>query len=158
MILPDKVIRKYVEHGHIEIKPPVRDEQYQPASLDVRIGSKLYRPSDDMMISSGTVHTFEPDKAYIGHTKDYIEMPDDLAAQLTGRSSMGRNGLIIHKTAGWIDCGFCGQITLELYNFGDEPVEVSVGDRVGQLVFFRMEDSPDESYDGQYQGQRGISR
>jgi dCTP deaminase len=99
-------------------------------------------------------HKLIPGKRYLGHTKETIGLPNDIAAQLAGRSSIGRQGVIVHKTAGWIDPGFEGDITLELMNFGSEPVDLQAGERIAQLVFFKL-DYPSEGYDGSYQNQSG---
>lgn len=155
MILSDTFIRQHLESESIVVKPAYEPDQIQPASFDVRLGNQLYQPSTDETRIDSEAHVLEPGEAYIGHTMDYIELPNDLAAQLTGRSSIGRKGVIIHKTAGWIDPGFEGEITLELYNFSDEPVFLDVGSRVGQLVFFGLSTPAEEPYDGQYQGQKG---
>jgi dCTP deaminase len=156
MILSDKTIEQFIVNGHIEVSPSITEEQVQPASLDVRFGHELYDVHEDRHLEDDS-HVLEPGRAYIGHTRDYISLPNEIAAQLTGRSSVGRKGVIIHKTAGWIDPCFEGQITLELYNFSSEPVSFDVGDRIGQLVFF-MIDKKSSGYDGQYQGQTGITR
>lgn len=155
MILSEQSIKSAVSRGKIVVEPEPRHEQFQPASLDVRLGDQLYKVSDDSMLERESTHCLEQSEAYIGHTMDYVEIPNDLAAQLTGRSSIGRQGVIIHKTAGWIDSGFRGEITLELYNFSDEPVFLDVGQRVGQLVFFELDRPAENAYDGQYQDQRG---
>lgn len=157
MILSDKSIREHVQSGKIVIEPDPTDEQIQPASFDVRLGSQLYETSSNTLRVDDDTHVLEPDEAYIGHTMDYVELPNDIAAQLTGRSSIGRQGVIIHKTAGWIDSGFRGEITLELYNFGTDPVFLDVGSRIGQLVFFQL-DRSSAGYDGQFQDQKGPTK
>ena len=153
MILSDKAIQQALDDDVIGLEPEYEEEQIQPASFDVRLGGQLYDVENDTYKSSMTL-TLEPGKAYIGHTLDNIKLPTDIAAQLTGRSSVGRRGVIIHKTAGWIDPGFCGQITLELYNFSNTVQKFVVGDRIGQLVFFPL-DQDSDGYDGQYQNQEG---
>lgn len=155
MILSDESIRQRIVEDDISVSPAVEEAQVQPASLDVRLGEELYDVEQDVHIIDDKL-LLRPGTAYIGHTKDNIHLPDDLAAMLTGRSSVGRKGVIIHKTAGWIDPGFKGQLTLEMYNFSDEPVTFDVGDRIGQLVFFVL-DTASSGYDGQYQGQEGIT-
>lgn len=156
MILSDRTIAEYIEQGKIEVEPSVEPEQVQPASLDVRLGDEMYNQNDDVLIESvGETIGFMPGVPYRVPTMDRIKLPDDIAALLTGRSSVGRQGVIIHKTAGWIDPGFEGTITLEVLNFSNELVNFNVGDRIGQLVFFKL-DQPSQGYDGQYQGQEGI--
>lgn len=152
MILSDRTIASHIDDNKIVVEPDVRPEQVQPASLDVRIGSEL-RYLDGSRVGDLTL---EPHTPYLGHTMDYIELPDDIAAMLAGRSSVGRSGVIVHKTAGWIDPGFNGQLTLELYNFSNQPINYEPGERIGQLVFFEL-DTESHGYDGRYQGQRGAT-
>jgi dCTP deaminase len=153
MLLSDVSIRERISEDIVVTPEPV-EEQFQPASFDVRLGEQLYHAATDTTSVDGNSHVLEPREAYIGHTMDYVELPLDVAAQLTGRSSIGRQGVIIHKTAGWIDPGFRGEITLELYNFSEDPVVLDVGSRVGQLVFFQL-DQESTGYDGQFQDQLG---
>lgn len=136
------------------IEPEPVEPQFQPASLDLRIGGELYDPTNDEFFDE---LTFKPGRFYIGHTLDYVEMPTDVAGVLTGRSSVGRNGVVVHCTAGFIDPSFCGQITLEICNFSGEEVTFQEGDRVCQLFFMQLDEATD-GYDGQYQGQQGITR
>lgn len=154
MILSDTTIRTYVNTDVIGIEPEPTEDQFQPASFDIRLGEELLEPENGFTHVDEGSHRLAPGRAYIGHTKDHVTLPNHIAAQLAGRSSVGRKGVIIHKTAGWIDPGFSGEITLELYNFSDTPVELDVGSRIGQLVFFVL-DSKSTGYDGQYQDQTG---
>jgi len=170
MILSGKTIKQKVESGEIVIEPEPDDCQYQPASLDFKLGDQLYNvakgsytPNDNKEV------VLQPNIPYLGHSLEWLELPDDIAAFATGRSSVGREGVIIHKTAGWVDPGFTGNLTLEMYNFnfvlrqskyGHEIVvedqssrSYEPGARIGQLVFFPL-DQPSDGYDGQYQGQK----
>lgn len=156
MILSDTTIETLIEEGTIGVSPGIEDEQIQPASLDVRLGRQLYDVEQDMTMVDEDDLLLRPGATYIGHTMDYVELPNNIAAMLTGRSSVGRKGVIIHKTAGWIDPGFEGQVTLEMYNFSEESITFDVGSRIGQLVFFAM-DTESSGYDGQYQQQTGIT-
>lgn len=161
-ILSDRDIKRRLEAGNISIDPEIRTEQIQPGSLDVRMGEsysneylqETYEDVDEIVI--------EPLTFYLGHTLDYIEMPRDLSAMVSGRSSWGREGLIIHATAGWIDSSFNGQITLEIFNLSNKNVVIEPGERIGQLVFFEMSSEPDEAYDekelSKYSGQTGPTR
>lgn len=153
MILSDQSIRDCVYGDVIVVDPLPEEEQIQPASLDVRLGEKLYHFDGDKSVKA-TQHQLQPGERYLGHTVETVELPNYIAAQLAGRSSIGRQGIIVHKTAGWIDPGFSGEITLELMNLGNEPVDLKTGKRIAQLVFFKL-DSPSSGYDGGYQGQRG---
>ena len=154
MILNDQTIRQSVEQKKIEVEPLPEDEQYQPASLDVRIGAHTYDPVENTTVQTNEV-VLHPGDFILGETVERVSLPADIAALLTGRSSVGRQGVVVHATAGWIDPGFDGRITLEMYNMSDEPVAFDVGERVAQLVFFQMVAPAVEPYDGQYQGQDG---
>lgn len=137
MILNDGSIASAIDSGKIVIEPEITGNQIQPASLDVRLDR-------DVVLEPG-----EPQQPL---TKDYIELPNDIAAMLTGRSSIARNNVIVHKTAGFIDPGFRGQILLEMLNFGKKPASYNEGDRVAQLIFFPLI-CRSRGYDGKYQDQ-----
>jgi len=145
------------ETGDIGCDPLPTEEQIQPASLDVRLGNEFAELArgDEFKFEREKL-TLKPGVRYLGHTKEIIDLPNDIAAQLAGRSSIGRRGVIVHKTAGWIDPGFKGQITLELMNLGDGEVVLEEGERIGQLVFSKL-DQPSSGYEGGYQGQTGAT-
>jgi dCTP deaminase len=156
MILSDKSIHAKIASGKIGIEPTPDTGQVQPASLDVRLGREFYKEGMDAPWTNGEEVVLEPGVPYLAHTKESIDLPNDIAAQLTGRSSIGRQGIIVHKTAGWIDPGFKGEITLELLNMGNEEKTLEVGSRVAQMVFFQL-DHPSSGYTGQYQNQSGAT-
>lgn len=156
MILGDREIRDRLSTGSIVVEPLRSKAAIQPASLDVRMGNEL------LDTVSGTLNednsfVLEPNRFYLGTTLETVALPLDVAAQLAGRSTMGRKGIVVHKTAGWIDPGFRGQITLEMYNFSAEAVEIVAGERIAQLVFFQTL-TPTNGYDGQYQDQQGVTQ
>ena len=97
-----------------------------------------------------------PNQFVLATTMEYFELPDDLTAFVEGRSSLGRMGLFI-QNAGWVDPGFKGEITLELYNANRCAIELKAGRRVGQLVFAKMDDKALNPYKGKYQGQKGAT-
>lgn len=152
MMLNDAAIVSRLEQQEISCDPTPDEKQIQPASLDLRLGEELFDLDTGTMLED---HTLKPGRLYIGHTHEYVGLPNDIAAMITGRSSVGRAGVVVHLTAGFIDPGFVGQITLELYNYSDSPVEFDQGDRICQLMFFPLEDES-RGYDGQYAGQTGI--
>jgi len=176
MILSDHDILRALDSGRIDVEPSPDAVQIQPASLDVRLGECLYNVDEDFTVTTFAQrsrhnvtfatrtnavdgfddHVLQPDTRYLAHTKETVSLPDDVAAQLTGRSTIGRLGVIVHKTAGFIDPSFSGQIVLELMNFANEPVRLEVGKRVAQLVFFELS-SPSSGYDGKYQNQSGVT-
>lgn len=149
----DKLMRDYL-NTDLGIEPHPTSEQFQPASLDVRIGEELLAVSADEMQDTLRL---EPETFYLGTTLERISMPKNAAAMLTGRSTVGRMGVTVHCTAGFIDPCFSGNITLEMYNFSDEAVEFESGDRIGQLIFFEVEE-PTDGYNGQYQDQEGVEK
>lgn len=165
MILSDRDIIKAVEESRIEVEPPIKDVQYQPASLDVRMGANYWNVNTGESYEDVEEIVIEPFEFYLGHTMDKIKLPDDLSAMVSGRSSFGRKGLIIHATAGWIDASFGRDtengtdITLEIFNLSQETIRIKPGTRIGQLVFFQMS-SPakipyNEKEDAKYNDQEG---
>ena len=167
MILSDKTIKSLLQNGTLSISP-LEDDQIQPASVDIRLGNTFSIVED----SSTGILTFTNKIAYkemqaetylllpgqfvLATTKEYISLPDDLTAFVEGRSSLGRMGLFI-QNAGWVDPGFSGEITLELFNANRCAIELQAGRRIGQLVFARMDQAALHPYRGKYQGQRGAT-
>ena len=167
MILSDRTIIKMMEEKTLTISP-LESEQIQPASVDVRLGDTFSIVED----SSNGIITLESEIKYktiktdtyvilpgqfvLATTMEYFELPDDLTAFVEGRSSLGRMGLFI-QNAGWVDPGFKGEITLELFNANRCAIELKAGRRVGQLVFAKMDDRAINPYNGKYQGQTGAT-
>ena len=161
-ILSDKTLKEYLKEGKIGFEPLTDEKQIQPSSIDMRLGDevKLFKvvrkpyidPKDPDDISTYMESTIVPEgEAFIIHpnefalatTLEYVKVPDDLVARVEGRSSMGRLGITMHVTAGFIDPGFEGNITLEISNIGAMPVALYPGQRVCQIVFETMT-SPSE--------------
>lgn len=167
MILSDKTILKMLDEKSLVINP-VTKEQIQPASVDIRLGNTFSVVDDtpsniitlESQISYKTITTdtylIMPGEFVLATTMEYFELPDNLTAFVEGRSSLGRMGLFI-QNAGWVDPGFKGEITLELYNANRCAIELKAGRRVGQLVFAKMDDTALNPYNGKYQGQRGAT-
>ena len=167
MILSDKTIHKMLEEGSL-VGDPVTEGQVQPASVDIRLGDSFSIVDDtaDNIITMGSEIQYKTIKAdrylllpgqfVLATTQEYFELPDDLTAFVEGRSSLGRMGLFI-QNAGWVDPGFKGEITLELYNANRCAIELQAGRRVGQLVFAKLDDHALNPYNGKYQGQRGAT-
>ncbi len=156
-ILSDKSIKEYLKEGKIVIDPIKDEQQIQPSSVDMRLGDefKVFKvirkpyidPKDEEDIAEYMESSTVPDgEAFIIHpnefalatTQEYVKVPDDLVARVEGRSSMGRLGVTMHVTAGYVDPGFEGRITLEISNIGAMPVALYPGQRVCQLVFETM--------------------
>ncbi len=165
MILSDKTIKELLAKGDLVIDP-ITENSIQPASVDCRIGSH-YLVIDDTQIESGIL-SFDKEIKYreinndtviipphsflLATTMEYIKVPNGYTAFVEGRSSIGRMGLFI-QNAGWVDSGFEGRITLELYNANSLPIRLDAGRRVCQLVFCKMDQQAQTPYKGKYQGQ-----
>jgi dCTP deaminase len=176
VLLSDRDIRAEIDKGRVTLEP-YDPGMIQPSSIDVRI-DKYFRvfenhryPHIDPSIEQADLTrevTPDGDEAFILHpgefvlasTYEVISLPDDVAGRLEGKSSLGRLGLLTHSTAGWIDPGFSGHVTLELSNVAQLPIKLWPGMKIGQLCLFRTS-SPSEHpygssvYGSRYQGQRG---
>jgi len=167
MILSDRTIIKMLEEGSLKISP-LNINQIQPASVDIRIGNTFCIVEDSptgiiTLDSEAKYKTIKadtyillPGQFVLATTMEYIELPDYLTAFVEGRSSLGRLGLFI-QNAGWVDPGFKGELTLELYNANRCALELKAGRRIGQLVFARMDNTALKPYNGKYQGQKGAT-
>ena len=167
MILSDKTIMDMLKEGTLEITP-LTEQQIQPASVDVRLGDTFSIVEDSSTgiitleneIKYKTIKTdtyvLLPGQFVLATTMEYFSLPDNLTAFVEGRSSLGRMGLFI-QNAGWVDPGFKGEITLELYNANRCAIELKAGRRVGQLVFAEMDQAALTPYNGKYQGQMGAT-
>jgi dCTP deaminase len=176
MVLPDHEIRRLVEEGRIGIDP-YDPALLQPSSLDVRV-DRLFRvfrnsryPYIDVRqeqpeltelveIDDEEPFILHPGEFVLGSTLETVRLPDDLVARLEGKSSLGRLGLLIHSTAGFIDPGFDGHVTLELSNVANLPITIYPGMKIGQLSFVQMAAPAETPYGAgplgsKYQGQRG---
>jgi len=164
MILSDKKILELISTRELIIDP-ITKEQIQPASVDIRLGNhflKLDENAIEAMTMTDEIKyvSFEADEVVIpphsfllATTKEYIKLPKNITAFVEGRSSIGRMGLFI-QNAGWVDPGFEGEITLELYNANRLPIKLQSDRRVCQLVFATMDQMPMNTYHGKYQGQK----
>lgn len=167
MILSDKTIMRMLEEKSMVIEP-LTEEQIQPASVDIRLGNTFSVVDDtpsgiitlDSRINYKTItadtYLILPGQFVLATTMEYFELPDNMTAFVEGRSSLGRMGLFI-QNAGWVDPGFKGEITLELFNANRCAIELRAGRRVGQLVFAEMDDTALNPYNGKYQGQTGAT-
>ena len=171
VVLSDRTIRDELASGRLVIDP--WDESLlQPASVDVRVAAEfrvfhnnrrayidVKDPNDDLTevvrIPEGQAFVLHPGEFVLGSTQERVVLPDDLVARLEGKSSLGRLGLLIHSTAGYVDPGFSGTITLELSNVARLPITIYPGMPIGQISFFRMTTPVASPYRGKYQGQSG---
>ena len=162
MILSDSSIKESVASGRIVITP-YDEALVQPASIDVRLDSRFlvfrnykYTCIDPKAVQEDLTELVEvaadepfivhPGEFILGSTQERVSLAGDIAAQLGGKSSLGRLGLIVHATAGFIDPGFSGSITLELSNVANLPIRLYPGMKVGQISFFSMTTFADRPY------------
>lgn len=177
MILSDGTIRRLLAEGRIAIEP-MEDAQIQPASVDVRLGDTFlsfrrhmasdidpWQVSDDLMeratVEEGKPFILHPGEFVLGTTLERLTLPDDVVARIEGKSSLGRLGLLIHATAGFVDPGWSnGQITLELSNVAPLPIRLWPGMKIAQFSFMQMDAPSVRPYGhpelgSKYQGQSG---
>jgi dCTP deaminase len=176
VLLSDRDILAELDAGRVQLDPLTRD-MIQPSSIDVRL-DKFFRVFDNhkyphidpatdqseltrqVEVANDETFVLHPGEFVLGSTYEVVTLPDDIAARLEGKSSLGRLGLLTHSTAGFIDPGFSGHVTLELANVATLPIKLYPGMKIGQLCFFRLS-SPAENpygsakYGSRYQGQRG---
>jgi dCTP deaminase len=174
MVLSDRSIREEVAAGRIVIDP-FDDALVQPGSVDVRVGNAfrvfrnsryayidVKRPMDDLtelvMVEGDEPFILHPGEFVLAVVAERVALPADIVASLDGKSSLGRLGLVVHQTAGIIDAGFDGHITLELANMANLPITVYPGMRIGQLSFHTLTTPAEHPYGSgrlgsKYQGQ-----
>jgi dCTP deaminase len=176
MLMSDRDIRAELESGRIGLEP-LEMGLLQPSSFDVRL-DRFFRLFDNhkypyidpaenqdeltrlIEVDPNEPFILHPGEFVLGSTFEFVSLPDDIAARLEGKSSLGRLGLLTHSTAGFVDPGFKGHVTLELSNVATLPIKLWPGMKIGQLCFFKLS-SPSESpygsekYNSRYQGQRG---
>jgi dCTP deaminase len=174
--MSDRDIRASIEAGEIGLEP-LEMGLLQPSSFDVRL-DRFFRlfdnhkypyidpaeQQDDLTrlieVKSDEAFILHPGEFVLGSTFEFVTLPNDIAARLEGKSSLGRLGLLTHSTAGFVDPGFKGHVTLELSNTATLPIKLWPGMKIGQLCFFKLT-SPSEfpygsdKYSSRYQGQRG---
>lgn len=176
MLLSDRDILDQINQGRIGLDP-YDPAMIQPSSIDVRL-DRLFRVFDnhkyphidpaadqsdltrEVEISGDETFVLHPGEFVLGSTYEFVTLPNDIAARLEGKSSLGRLGLLTHSTAGFIDPGFTGHVTLELANVATLPIILYPGMKIGQLGFFTLSSPADHpygsaEYGSHYQGQRG---
>jgi dCTP deaminase len=174
MILSDRTIREQIDAGRIVIDP-FDSACVQPSSVDLHVDSQFrvfansrypFIDVKEEMPDLTELVEVKPDEPFIlhpgefvlGSTAERVGIPDDLVARLEGKSSLGRLGLLIHSTAGYVDPGWDGYLTLELSNVANLPITLYPGMKIGQISFFMLTtpaDVPYGSAGNKYQGQRG---
>jgi dCTP deaminase len=176
MLMSDRDIRASIEAGQIGLDP-LEMGLLQPSSIDVRL-DRFFRLFDNhkyafidpaeqqdeltrlIEVDPAEPFILHPGEFVLGSTYEFVTLPDDVAARLEGKSSLGRLGLLTHSTAGFVDPGFKGHVTLELSNVATLPIKLWPGMKIGQLCFFKLTSPSEhpygsEKYASRYQGQRG---
>jgi dCTP deaminase len=176
VLLSDRDIKAELGAGRIALEP-YEPEMVQPSSIDVRL-DRFFRlfdnhkypfidPAEDqpeltrfVEVDADQPFILHPGEFVLGSTFEMVSLPDDVAARLEGKSSLGRLGLLTHSTAGFIDPGFSGHVTLELSNVATLPIKLWPGMKIGQMCFFRLSSAAERpsgsaEYASRYQGQRG---
>ena len=176
MLLSDRDIKTQIDAGRIALDP-LDLGLMQPSSIDVRL-DRFFRlfdnhkypyidpreQQDDLTrlveVKSDEAFILHPGEFVLGSSFEYVTLPDDIAARLEGKSSLGRLGLLTHSTAGFVDPGFQGHVTLELSNVASLPIKLWPGMKIGQLCFFQLSSASQNpygssAYGSRYQGQRG---
>jgi dCTP deaminase len=174
--MSDRDIRASIESGQIGLEP-LEMGLLQPSSIDVRL-DRFFRLFDNhkyafidpaeqqdeltrlIEVDPSEPFILHPGEFVLGSTYEFVTLPDDVAARLEGKSSLGRLGLLTHSTAGFVDPGFKGHVTLELSNVATLPIKLWPGMKIGQLCFFKLTSPSEhpygsEKYASRYQGQRG---
>ena len=176
MLLSDRDILAEIDAKRISVEP-YDESMIQPSSIDFRL-DRYFRvfenhryphidPAADQSDLTRVVEAdgeepfiLHPGEFVLGSTYEVVSLPDDVAARVEGKSSLGRLGLLTHATAGFVDPGFSGHVTLELANVATLPIKLYPGMKIGQLCFFRLSSPAEhpygsEKYGSRYQGQRG---
>jgi dCTP deaminase len=176
VVLSDRSIRAEIESGRIRIDP-YDASLIQPSSVDVRVDRRfrvfhnarypyidVRQPMEGLTepveVAGGEPFILHPNEFVLGQTLERVGLPDDLVARLEGKSSLGRLGLLIHSTAGFVDAGFSGNLTLELSNVANLPITIYPEMKIGQLSFVQLSEPAERPYGSEgigskYQGQRG---
>src|SRR5688500_11108627 len=162
MVLSDRSIREEIESGRL-VFDPYDPSLVQPSSVDVRVDRQfrvfhnsrhpyidVRKPMEDLTelveVSDSEPFVLHPGEFVLGQTLERVSLPDDLVARLEGKSSIGRLGLLIHSTAGFVDPGFEGNLTLELSNLANLPITIYQGMPIGQISFMRLDGSVEHPY------------
>jgi len=176
MVLSDRSIKEALAQGRIVIDP-LGDGCIQPSSVDLHVDQlfRVFRNHSQRVIDVREAQEdltelidvgptapmiLHPGEFLLGSTIERVALPDDLVARLEGKSSLGRLGLLIHSTAGFVDAGWDGHLTLELSNVANLPITLYPGMKIGQISFFEMTTPADRPYGAaglgsKYRGQRG---
>lgn len=177
-VLSDRSIMKAIREGQIAVAGvDLTGDVLQPASVDVRLDRELVLFTDAYDEIDPEAHqpdltvrkkigpsgfSLMPDEFVLGSTRENLTLNSSIAADFTGKSSLARLGLVVHMTAGYIDPGFSGKVTLEIRNMNRKPIRLRAGMKIGQFKFFRLDTTclrpyGTEGLDSHYQGQQGVT-
>lgn len=176
MVLSDRDIRAQLAAGRLVVEPML-DDALQPASIDIRLDRefRVFRnhresfidvraPVDDLteleVVADDEAFVLHPGEFVLGSTLERVVIPDDLVARVEGKSSLGRLGLLVHATAGYVDPGWDGHLTMELSNVANLPIKLYFGMKIGQLSIHELSSAAERPYGSpglhsKYQGQQG---
>ncbi len=176
MILSDRTIRELLAAGRIVIDP-LDQQDIQPSSVDLRLDNRFRvflnhtrrvidvkqdqtELTEEVVVDDNDAFVLHPGEFALGSTLERVAIPDDLVGRIEGKSSLGRLGLLIHTTAGFVDAGWDGHLTLELSNVANLPITLYPGMKIGQISFIQMTTPADVPYGAsslgsKYRGQRG---
>lgn len=155
MILSDKTIKDIILNQKIYLVNPFNPEDLQPCSVDLHLGRELRTIRGKCIDLSQGTYKLKPQEFILGSTIEKVNVPFDLMARVEGKSSIARLGVMIHITAGYIDAGFSGNITLEIYNCSDREFELFHGDTICQVAFETLTTPVETPYCGKYQHSEG---
>lgn len=174
MILSDVDVKQFLKEGKLKIEPLEIEKQIMPVGVDLRLGNefKIFKkdvehidPSKDNLgetmetisVEDGKSLMLHPGEFVLGVTKEFVQLPDDIAGRIDGRSSLGRMGIIVHSTAGHVDPKFKGKLTLEITNIGKLPVMIFPGMKFCSLIFEKISSPVEKDYQkvGKYVGDTG---
>ncbi len=176
MMLSDRDIKKYISEGKLKITPELKEEQIQPAWIDLTLDNEFAifkrrevpfidpkNPQDyteKIKVKDDEPFILHPGEFVLGAVREYIKFPDDLAGAVDGRSSLGRLGIMTHVTSTFINPGWEGKLVLEINNVGIMPVALYPGMRICKVVFFKLSSSSEKPYyareDAKYKNQKGV--
>jgi len=134
MILSDRDIVREMRMNNLRIIPCDIENSVQPCSIDLHLGRELMTIHGKRIDIFQDSYHLKPHEFILGGTDEYVEIPNHLCGQVDGRSSIARLGVSVHQTGGYIDSGYCGNITLEIYNASDKEFELSAGDSICQMI------------------------
>ncbi len=176
MILSDKTLKEYITSGKIIVKP-FDPSHVQPASIDLTLDNnfRIFKHvnyglidikedfgeyTEPMTVKDEDKFVLHPDEFVLGSTREWVEIPRDLVGRIEGKSSLGRLGVIVHATAGFVDPGFKGNLTLEISNVGKIPIALYPGMKIAQFSVMQLTTPADVAYGdkklgSKYLGQQG---